>query len=50
MVTPSSVTKEGEEAPKSFLRECRAKVLPKVKGEDAPKSFLRECRAIIPPK
>jgi hypothetical protein len=36
-----------EEAPKSFLRECRAYsekstlIPPKVKGEEAPKSFLR---------
>jgi hypothetical protein len=42
---------KGEEAPKSFLRECRAYsekstlIPPKVKGEEAPKSFLRECRA-----
>jgi hypothetical protein len=30
------------EAPKSFLRECRAKIA------KAPKSFLREYRAKIP--
>jgi hypothetical protein len=50
VVTSSSVIKKGEEAPKLFLRECRAKMPPKVKGEEAPKSFLRECRAKIPPK
>jgi hypothetical protein len=43
MVTPSSVTKTDQEAPKSFLRECRV-------SYKAPKSFLRECRAKIPPK
>jgi hypothetical protein len=29
VVTPSSLTKRGEEAPKSFLRGCRAKISPK---------------------
>jgi hypothetical protein len=43
MVTPSSVTKTDQEAPKSFLRESRV-------NYEAPKSFLRECRAKIPPK
>jgi hypothetical protein len=32
---------------KSFLRECRAKVLSPSTGEKAPKSFLRECRAKV---
>jgi hypothetical protein len=32
-----------EEAPKSFLRGCRAK-MPPSKGEESPKSFLRGCR------
>jgi hypothetical protein len=45
VVTLSSVTKKGEEAPKSFLRECRAKIPPKIKGEEAPKSFLWGYRA-----
>jgi hypothetical protein len=34
-----------QKAPKSFLRECRAKIPHKIKGEEASKSFLRECRA-----
>jgi hypothetical protein len=44
---------KGKEAPKSFLRECRAYsekstlIPPKSKGEEAPKSFLRECRAEV---
>jgi hypothetical protein len=38
---------KGEKAPKSFLRECRAKVKSPSKGEKALKSFLRECRAVI---
>ena len=46
-ITPSSV-KNYEEAPKSFLRGCRAK-MPPSKGEEAPKSFLRGCRSGIPP-
>jgi hypothetical protein len=29
MVTPSSVTKKDQEAPKSFIREFRAKIPPK---------------------
>jgi hypothetical protein len=46
-------TEKSEEAPKSFLRECRAYsekstlITPKVKGEEAPKTFLRECRADV---
>jgi hypothetical protein len=52
-VNADSAKSEGEEAPKSFLRECRAYsekstlIPPKVKGEEAPKSFLRECRAKV---
>jgi hypothetical protein len=43
MVTPSTVTKMDQKAPKSFLRECRV-------SYKAPKSFLWECRAKIPHK
>jgi hypothetical protein len=43
-ITPSSA-KKCEEALKLFLKECRAKIPPKVKGEEVPKSFLRGCGA-----
>jgi hypothetical protein len=57
VVTLSSVTKIDQEAPKSFLRECRVSYeAPKSflrecrVSYEAPKSFLRECKANIPPK
>jgi hypothetical protein len=52
-VNADTANSKGEEAPKSFLKECRAYsekstlIPPKSKGEEAPKSFLRECRAEV---
>jgi hypothetical protein len=43
----SLITSKGEKDPKSFLRECRAKLLSPSKGEKVPKSFQRECRAKV---
>jgi hypothetical protein len=37
---------EGEKAPKSFLRGCRA-CATEIEGEETPKSFLRACRVWV---